>query len=227
MHLLRPRLPPRPSWNRPECFALHCAAKAAVAAAEAFEGISPPPGVSTRSGGAGSTPGLTPSSTLSDSWLNISRKGHWNRMHTHEGSAFACVYYVDDADVDAHARPYSGHFVVQPEVDPPRKLDKWEHTSAELRRMGVAGGGSGGGGGGGGGGAEAAGGGGQAAGTAGGSGCGQARDDGCCKYAQIKPRGGTMLLFPGWLLHCVLPVYLSDGEQADRISIAFNYEPAQ
>ena len=45
-------------------------------------------------------------------WANINRTGHGNEFHSHPGSFWSAVYYVDDGGIDAvaapcHDRPFS------------------------------------------------------------------------------------------------------------------------
>ena len=78
---------------------------------------------------------------------------------------------------------------------------------------------------------------------------GQPGSDGVCEYVAVPPTPGTFVVFPGWLLHAVLPATHPDvsacldecndhdrGTKLDedggelstrlpRISVAFNYEP--
>lgn len=78
---------------------------------------------------------------------------------------------------------------------------------------------------------------------------GQPGSDGVCEYVAVPPTPGTFVVFPGWLLHAVLPATARDvsgdcderndhdrsrkldGDGAERsqrlprISVAFNYEP--
>lgn len=53
------------------------------------------------------------------------------------------------------------------------------------------------------------------------------RPEGWCAYAHIDPTPGLLLIWPSWLLHCVLPVAAPDSEGAlrgrARISYSFNF----
>lgn len=49
---------------------------------------------------------------------------------------------------------------------------------------------------------------------------------GLCQYTSRPPVPGTLLVFPGWLPHCVCPVTSAQEEGSEdlpRISIAFNF----
>lgn len=52
-------------------------------------------------------------STYEESWVNINKDGHWNRMHTHIGSTWSGVYYVQ-SNTASLARPYSGSLLLKP-----------------------------------------------------------------------------------------------------------------
>ena len=78
---------------------------------------------------------------------------------------------------------------------------------------------------------------------------GQPGSDGVCEYVAVPPTPGTLVVFPGWLLHAVLPATAADASddcnvdndnafnrksdedggdclrRLPRISVAFNYEP--
>ena len=56
-----------------------------------------------------------------ESWLNVSRNGCWNRLHTHEGAAWSGVYYA--AAGSGHTRKYAGKLVLKPTPHPAE--DKW------------------------------------------------------------------------------------------------------
>ena len=47
---------------------------------------------------------------------------------------------------------------------------------------------------------------------------------GWAKYVEVDPAPGLMVLFPSWLLHCVLPFEpaAADDGSTYRISVAFN-----
>ena len=67
----------------------------------------------------------------------------------------------------------------------------------------------------------------------GGAAAGGPGSDGACEYAAVPPTPGTLVIFPGWLLHAVLPAAAADtaatADVADdqvrlpRISVAFNW----
>lgn len=43
-----------------------------------------------------------------------------------------------------------------------------------------------------------------------------------CSFSYIRPRSGMLLVFPSWLLHCVMPTASSASIEIPRVSIAFN-----
>ena len=45
---------------------------------------------------------------------------------------------------------------------------------------------------------------------------------GWAKYVEVDPVPGLMVLFPSWLLHCVLPFEPAAADDHYRISVAFN-----
>ncbi|KAG8460690.1 hypothetical protein KFE25_011465 [Diacronema lutheri] len=51
------------------------------------------------------------------------------------------------------------------------------------------------------------------------------RPEGWCAYATVEPAPGLMLVWPSWLLHCVLPVGAIDGAfpPRPRVSYSFNF----
>ena len=153
---------------------------------------------------------LAPAAQLevADAWLNISRHSNWNKLHTHEGRCWSGVYYVSAAGAaDCHARAYSGALLFKP--DPAAAEPHYELTPAELRRLHAV------------------------TATTEETTCERtsstgAGSDGVCDYYQAQPRPGTLLLFPSWLLHCVLPLYVADqegqcGVDAIRVSAAYNF----
>jgi uncharacterized protein (TIGR02466 family) len=118
-------------------------------------------------------------------WVNISKNGSWNRLHTHEGSVWSGVYYVDDGNSLHH---YGGRMLLKPTAHPKEdtytlsvlEKDRFTELSSEshLELNG-------------------------------------------CEYLEIDPVPGHMIVFPGWLHHCVLPLSQLDCRSL-RISVAFN-----
>jgi uncharacterized protein (TIGR02466 family) len=119
-------------------------------------------------------------------WVNISKNGSWNRLHTHEGSVWSGVYYVDDGN--SPPTHYGGRMLLKPTAHPKEDtytlstLEKvrFTHHSSESS-MDVSG----------------------------------------SEYLEIDPVPGHMIVFPGWLHHCVLPLSHLDCSSL-RISVAFN-----
>jgi hypothetical protein len=204
-----------------------------------------------------------------DSWLNISRRGNWNKLHTHEGSFWSGVYYVaapppeeDEGEAVAvegggggssgggdggdgvsgkrgraplpprprhhatvpPARGYSGSLLLRPKTAP-GEVAVTALTDAERARIravvpGTAAAAA----------AEAE----------------QAEADavppavysgvawhGTAEYYEVQAQPGMLLLFPSWLLHCVLPLYCEGGGGGGgdgggaapvRISAAYNFD---
>lgn len=118
-------------------------------------------------------------------WLNNSWSGSWNRLHTHEGSAWSGVFYVDvGAD---QVQEWGGRLVLKP--TPHSREVSYGLNSVELDRFRNH----------------------------------RHHDfDGTCgEYIDLPTLGNSLVVFPGWLHHCVLPSKLTDDTRP-RISIAFN-----
>jgi Putative 2OG-Fe(II) oxygenase len=147
-----------------------------------------------------------------EGWVNISRtSGSWNRLHTHEGSAWSGVYYA--ASNSDHA--WKGHLVLKPTPHPLE--DTYTLTPVEQNRVRPSG-------------HE------DASFLSGTYKCtesptGSLMDEAC--YLRIPPIVGDMIVFPSWLHHCVLPSSFDDPrrnsdelmprqQQQSRISIAYN-----
>lgn len=158
-----------------EAFALEC-----VAAAERRCGASGAPALGTVGGGK------------PEIWLNASREGHWNRLHTHEGALWSGVFYAavppPPADADAWRADASGALLLKPTPHAKKESGRTPRTE-ELDRAPLA-----------------------AAGPP------RVAGDDACDYALLRPAAGTVLLFPGHLHHAVLPLY--GGRE--RVSVAFN-----
>jgi hypothetical protein len=158
-------------------------------------------GVSSLPTGGAGTPNrlrtLAPTSTCDESWVNVNKDGHWNRLHTHVGSTWSGVYYVQ-SDRASLVRPYSGSLLLKPTshvlevAEAAKPLDP-----VELARLGCAPGGS----------------------TA-------SLDPSVCDYVAIKAEPGVFVLFPSWLHHAVTPLSVKPAYQSRndglRISMAFN-----
>ena len=50
---------------------------------------------------------------------------------------------------------------------------------------------------------------------------------GCCDYINVKPVVSSLLLFPSYLQHAVVPLFVSEQHRAssagERVSFAFNF----
>jgi hypothetical protein len=152
-------------------------------------------------------------------WVNISQtNGSWNRLHTHEGSAYSGVYYVSSSsNATTNNNDWNGNFIFKPTPHPLEDTYILSYIEqCRLRRRGS--------------------------------------DNSDCpsslpplpyidevQYVMIPPTPGTMIVFPSYVHHCVLPLQVEptmhDGNAAvtvngtshhqdnrnnDRISIAFN-----
>lgn len=123
-----------------------------------------------------------------ESWINVSRDGNWNRLHTHEGAAWSGVYYAGVGR--GHGRKYSGRLVLKPTPHPAE--DSWPLRPEErgrLTRRTVA--------------ADQ-----------------QAMEE--CRYFDVEPVAGLLVMFPSWLHHAVLPSRMVPEKDNVRVSIAFN-----
>eukprot|EP01036_Dinobryon_divergens_P032123 gene32123-41650_t len=170
-------------------------------------------------------------SAESEAWININRHGNWNRLHTHEGSAWSGVYYlqcpsstslpllstdmVADASIaTVSSTTYSGNLLIKP--SPHITEIKYELSKVELGRLN----------------------------------CfrrnsptsqvfsmrSQPSQDqkqralptlSCCDYLEIEPEEGMLIIMPGWLQHGVFPLQIQpefrDTNEGTRISLAFNF----
>ena len=120
-------------------------------------------------------------------WINISQNGSWNRLHTHEGSVWSGVYYVDNGDSPLHQ--YGGRMLLKPTAHP--KEETYKLSDLEKGRLRIN------------------------------TKIHESVDVDACEYMEVHPIPGHMMLFPGWLHHCVLPLSQLDSH-CQRISIAFN-----
>lgn len=134
-----------------------------------------------------------------EAWFNISNSdGCWNRLHTHEGSAWSGVYYV--SNTSHNQQTYHSRLVLKPTPHP--KEDNYVMTRAERNRLRNF--------------------------TAkqhfhNGDPIwseGSATTNGC-HYVDIDPKPGDLVIFPSWLHHCVLPSKIKLNSKP-RISVAFN-----
>lgn len=127
-------------------------------------------------------------------WVNISRDGSWNRLHTHEGSAWSGVYYVQtpltkDSAKTTNSYNGGGRLVLKPTPHPVEDTYQLDHhEKARLRSYHP---------------------------------CDKYNWVDETGYLDIEPVAGNMIIFPSFLHHCVLPSSMTGGD-VDRISIAFN-----
>lgn len=68
-----------------------------------------------------------------EAWLNLSRHGSWNRLHTHEGACWSGCYYVKVPKKENMSRPYSGHLLMKPTAH--RRERKVSLSKVELSRL--------------------------------------------------------------------------------------------
>lgn len=129
-----------------------------------------------------------------EAWLNVNTHGCWNSLHTHFGSAWSGIYYVQVPTDEVSSKPYCGKLLVKPS---PHLSEIRPLTNEETRRLGV-----------------------QTEITSG-------QTLTCCDFIEIKPQEGTMIIFPSFLQHAVLPLYIQSqyrgSEQGKRVSVAFNF----
>ena len=141
-----------------------------------------------------------------EAWVNISNsEGCWNRLHTHEGSAWSGVYYVSSSKNLAEtskvlkcSETYDSRLILKPTPHP--KEDNYDLNCAERKRFQYVSNFN----------SE------KSSFWEGGA----AKVSGC-HYVDIEPVPGDLIVFPSWLHHCVLPSKSQSSSEA-RISIAFN-----
>jgi len=127
-----------------------------------------------------------------EAWVNISKCGSWNRLHTHEGAAWSGVYYVERGQ-HQHGKGYSGRLVLKP--TPHFAEDDWDMRADERERFLPE---------------------------------GKEKVEGQmlerAHYWDEDAENCTMMIFPSWLHHAVLP-YFFEGDSGfvkERISVALN-----
>jgi len=153
----------------------------------------------------------------SEAWININRHGHWNRLHTHQGSSWSGIYYAQcptpyDSHIDNNqqisASSYSGKLLMKP--SPHITENNYELSKIEMARLNCFHLQS----------------------------CSQTFKTAigmsdsppsfsCCDYLEIEPEVGMFIIMPGWLQHAVCPLNivesLRETKQGTRISLAFNF----
>ena len=161
--------------------------------------------------------GLRAGTCPPESWINVSRHTNWNRLHTHEGSLWSGTFYVcvpDGSEPAAAAaaaavapgaseaegegeevenvgwrREASGALVVKPTPHPvevTHSLTRKEAQRLRPRKHVAA--------------DEAA--------------TSQELKYDVGEYLLLRPKVGRMYLFPGWMHHAVLPLYVDDVGEA-------------
>jgi len=182
-----------------------------------------------------------------EAWLNVSRRGHWNHLHSHPGATYSGTYYVSDgACREQTADCLSGRLVLMPAAPPQlsrHNLDHLHYTTSLVDASTAAGAAAGD--------ATADSHGAPAFGSnaairvenAGGrgvsSGCGGEVSEECddnsasleasLVFVAVDPVPGSMIVFPSFVPHFVLPTTggvpggQDSSEQTARISLAFNF----
>jgi hypothetical protein len=176
---------------------------------------------------------LEPAHTA-EAWININQHGHWNRLHTHEGAVWSGVYYMH-SQRQCVDRSYSGRLLLKP--TPHITENTYRLTPVEIARLncfsldeqsplkGLS------------------------STTSSANETAVSKDEDlrnessypygdyerpnplpsatCCDYLEISPEEGTMIIFPSWLHHGVLPLSIKDSYKGKlgglRISLAFNF----
>ena len=62
--------------------------------------------------GSGKPRTMEPAAAADESWANINKDGHWNRLHSHAGATWSGVYYIQ-SDPATLARRYSGSLILK------------------------------------------------------------------------------------------------------------------
>jgi len=178
-----------------------------------------------------------------EAWLNVSRRGHWNHLHSHPGATYSGTYYVSDgACREQTVDCLSGRLVLMPAAPPQlsrHNLDHLHYTTSLVDASTAAGAAAGA--------AAADSHGAPAFGSnaairvenAGGrgvsSGCGGEVSEECddnsasleasLVFVAVDPVPGSMIVFPSFVPHFVggVPGGQDSSEQTARISLAFNF----
>jgi len=137
-------------------------------------------------------------------WLNVSRSGAWNILHTHPGSRWSGSYYVSDGGALCHG---GGQLMLLATPSP----QLGEHHNVHMLSL-------------------------AAARIAAGSSLSEHRDHNELYFLQVPPTPGSMVVFPSFVPHFVLPCHAEASGSSDvgngcggsqmlpRISIAFNVD---
>jgi hypothetical protein len=147
----------------------------------------------------------------SESWVNISGHGAYNRLHTHEGASWSGALYLRQVPVDAAADvDHYGNLLLKPtahrtestytlsDIEVSRlnlsKVDtKSEDVGNDYQKYLID---------------------------------GELPDPEICDYISVAAERGSMLIMPSWLHHCVMPLAIKkefrENEDVRRISLAFN-----
>ena len=143
--------------------------------------------------------------TETEAWLNVSRHGAWNRLHTHEGAAWSGVYYVKvpPAKHVVPGREYGGNLLIKPSPHSTERTCNLSDT--ELDRLNIT--------------------------TNGDAWNKESQErggvDSHTQYVSLPPDEGSIILFPSYVHHAVVPLAMKKEirgslEEA-RISLAFNF----
>lgn len=144
-----------------------------------------------------------------EGWLNISRRGNYNRLHTHEGCCWSGCYYINNGCLLNGQKEDSdyGGFLLKP--TPYYKVEEtYRLTEEELARLNLQ----------------------QVVDSDGQE--EEKKNDReekinmsrkNCDYSILPPVKGSILIVPSYLHHAVVPVVTED---ALRISMAFNFSEA-
>jgi hypothetical protein len=156
--------------------------------------------------------------------LNVSGHGSFNRLHTHEKSAFSGVLYIEDGR-DHIARSYSGNLIIKPSSHK-KEPTTYQLNPQELSRLNLQ----------------------VLKSSVDDLNSTNENNDSLpfifdtpvlinenitvnkeeiCDYINITPKQGIMYIWPGWLMHGVYPMCIKESKQGDntaqRISLAFNF----
>ena len=137
-----------------------------------------------------------------EGWINISKHGHWNRLHTHEGAAWSGIYYLQnkkDLQVD---KPYSGNLLIKP--TPHFSENQYNMSDTEIARLNY-----------------------EPFVLTKDSDCSTKNNIYAeCEYIEFSAIENSMLIFPSYLHHAVFPLYINKNERSNkssqRMSFAFN-----
>ena len=135
-----------------------------------------------------------------EAWININNHGDFNSLHTHSGSTWSGIYYIQCPDTGMSRTTYSGKLLLKPSPHSTEVL-KFPLTEIELARLNIV-----------------------RPTTASQI---SAIDTGVCDWISVTPEEGCMLIIPSYLQHAVMPLNIREEHRcqkyAERISFAFNF----